>query len=141
MTTKTISSPQALVGWCEIKITRASGPQAGTDAVGGNAGRRSGSDRRDRALIQQYQVKRLARTVAEQADIAAAAGDFQKAEQLYDQHLKVVGDDIAIKIKYADLIQKYSSTPIRQAEALEIYGEILPRDFPGEKTYVGSRWN
>ena len=83
-------------------------------------------------LTQRFQVKQLARTNAQQADTAAAAGDFQKAELLYGQHLRVVPDDDDIKIKYADLLHTYSPSPIRQTEALEIYAGILKR-FPGRE--------
>ena len=81
---------------------------------------------------RQAQVKDLARKNAQQADSAVAAGDFQKAEGLYEQHLRVVPDDIDIKIKYADLLHTYSPSPIRQTTALEIYGGILKR-FPGRE--------
>jgi cellulose synthase operon protein C len=82
-------------------------------------------------LIQQFQIKRLAQSVAEQADSAAKEGDFPKAEKLYGEHLKVVPNDTDIQIKYADMLLKaLPLLPKRQADALEIYNGILTRN-PG----------
>ncbi len=130
MTTKTISSPPSSVG-ARAKSRERKGSKfvwqrwailaAGLALIIGIG-----------VLTQRFQVKQLARTNAQQADTAAAAGDFQKAELLYGQHLRVVPDDDDIKIKYADLLHTYSPSPIRQTEALEIYAGILKR-FPGRE--------
>ena len=82
------------------------------------------------ALAQRYQVSKLARSVVEQADAAAAKGDFQAAEKLYEQHLMVVQDDVEVQIKYADTLTKYAPSITRQATALGFYGDVLRR-FPG----------
>jgi tetratricopeptide (TPR) repeat protein len=80
--------------------------------------------------LQKYQVKKLARSVASDADIAAEKGEFEKAESLYEQHLNVIPDDVDIQIKYADILAKVAPSLSRQSEALQIYGDILRR-FPG----------
>src|ERR1700679_3741662 len=51
-------------------------------------------------LIQRFQVSRLARSVAQEADSAVDKGNFEKATKLYGQHLSVVPDDAEIQIKY-----------------------------------------
>lgn len=91
-------------------------------------------------VVQQLQIKRLARSVAEQADSAAKAGDFGKAEKLYWEHLVVVPDDVKIQIKYADVLLKEDSSPRRQFEALQIYDGILRRN-PGHEDVHGGRWS
>ena len=81
-------------------------------------------------FTQRFQVTRLAKSVAEQADSAVKKGDFAKAEKLYWEHLMVFPDDVEIKIKYADALLKAAPVPRQQAEALQIYGGILTRN-PG----------
>ena len=83
-------------------------------------------------FVQRYQVGRLARTKAQEADSAVKEGDFQKAAKLYSEHLSVVPDDVEIQIKYADTLLKESPSPQRQATALKLYGEVL-RHFPGRE--------
>jgi tetratricopeptide (TPR) repeat protein len=81
-------------------------------------------------LIQQFQISRLARSVADRADTAVEEGDYSKAETLYREQLQVFPDDTEIKIKYADTLLKAASSPKRQERAQQIYTEIL-RASPG----------
>ena len=57
-------------------------------------------------FIQQFQIARLAKSVAEQADNALNEGDFAKAEKLYWEHLVLFPADVDVKIKYADALLK-----------------------------------
>ena len=75
--------------------------------------------------FQQFQVTRLAKSVVEQADNALNEGDYVKAEKLYWEHLVLFPADIVVKLKYADAILKVAPLPKRQAEALQIYNEVL----------------
>jgi cellulose synthase operon protein C len=81
-------------------------------------------------FIQRFQVARLAKSVVEQADSALNKGDFTKAEKLYWEHLVLFPADIIVKLKYADVILKVAPLPKRQAEALQIYNEVLTQN-PG----------
>ena len=83
-------------------------------------------------LAQRFQIKRLAQSVAKQADSAAKAGDFEKAEKLYREHLAVVSDDMDVQIKYADMLLKVAPSPRRQLEALQIYADFLKRNMGNE---------
>ena len=83
-------------------------------------------------FTQRFQIVRLAKTKVEEADIAVREGDFVKAEKLYWDHLVLFPADVEIKIKYADAILKAASSPRRQAEALQIYTEVLKRDMGRE---------
>jgi cellulose synthase operon protein C len=78
-------------------------------------------------LAQRFQVARLAKSVAEQADSAVEKGEFAKAERLYWEHLMVFPDDVETKIKYAGTLLKATPSPRQQAEALQIYTGILTR--------------
>ena len=79
-------------------------------------------------FAQRFQIIRLAKSVVEQADNAVKEGDFAKAEKLYWEHLVLFPADTEIKIKYADTLLKVAPLPKRQAEALQIYSEVLTRD-------------
>jgi tetratricopeptide (TPR) repeat protein len=79
-------------------------------------------------FTQQYQVTKLAHTVADRAAQAEKEGDFAKAEELYRQHLVVVPDDVEIQLKYAGALRKGAKSPKRQDQALRIYGNILRRN-------------
>ena len=78
-------------------------------------------------FTQRYQVGRLAKSKVEEADNALHEHNFAKAEKLYWEHLVLFQDDLDVKIKYADTLLKVASSPKRQAEALQIYHEILTR--------------
>ena len=90
--------------------------------------------------VQRFQVSRLARSVAEEADAAAKEGKFERAAQLFGEHLAVVPDDVDVKIKYADALIKGSPSLKQQTAALSLYGEVL-RQYPGAKTRGGGRWS
>ena len=81
---------------------------------------------------QQFQVSRLARSVAGQADAAAQKRDYEKAAKLYAQHLAVVPEDTEIKFKYANMLVQWSPSPQKQLAALKLYGEVL-RKLPGRE--------
>lgn len=81
-------------------------------------------------FIQRFQVARLAKLVVERADKALNEGDFANAEKLYWEHLVLFPADIVVKLKYADVILKVAPLPKRQAEALQIYNEVLTQN-PG----------
>ena len=70
--------------------------------------------------------------MAEQADTAAKAGDFEKAARLYGEHLAVVPEDADVKIKYADTLTKGSTSLKKQTAALQLYAEVL-RQYPGRE--------
>ena len=80
--------------------------------------------------LQQFQVSRLARSVAERADTAAQKGEYEQAAKLYAEHLAVVPEDTEIKFKYANMLVKWSPSPQKKLAALKLYGEIL-RQHPG----------
>ena len=80
--------------------------------------------------VQRIQIGRLAKSMVEQADNALHEGDFVEAEKLYWEHLELFPADVDVKIKYADTLLKVAPLPRRQAEALQIYGEIMTRS-PG----------
>jgi cellulose synthase operon protein C len=82
--------------------------------------------------VQQFQVSRLARSVAGQADAAAQERDHEKAAKLYAQHLAVVPEDTEIKFKYANMLVQWSPSPQKQLAALKLYGEVL-RQLPGRE--------
>ena len=94
-------------------------------------------------FTQQLQIKRLAKSVVEEADIAVKAGEsaansevkakeFANAEKLYWEHLVNVPDDVEVQLKYAALLLKGAPSPKQQHEALQIYNGILRRD-PGRE--------
>jgi cellulose synthase operon protein C len=78
-------------------------------------------------FVQRFQIIRLAKSVVERADSAAKEGNFIEAEKLYWEHLVLFPGDMEIKIKYADVLLKAAPLPKRQAEALQIYREVLTR--------------
>ena len=82
--------------------------------------------------VQRAQIKRMAQSVAEQADRAKKEGDLAKAEELLKQHLQNVPNDFDMQFKYANLILEIAKTPAHQEEALGIYREIVTRN-PGNR--------
>ena len=48
-------------------------------------------------FTQRFQITRLAKSVADEADNAVKEGDFAKAEKLYREHLVVFPDDVEIQ--------------------------------------------
>ena len=84
-------------------------------------------------FTQRFQVTRLAKAKADEADDAVKKGKFAKAEQLYREHLMVVPSDDDIREKYADALLKAASLPSKQQqfEALQIYASIIRRN-PGD---------
>ena len=62
-------------------------------------------------FTQRFQITRLAKAKADEADKAVKEGDFAKAEQLYREHLVVVPSDDDILEKYADTLLKAAPVP------------------------------
>jgi cellulose synthase operon protein C len=83
-------------------------------------------------FAQRFQVSRLARSKAQEAESAVEKGNFQEAAKIYSQHLSVVPDDVEIQIKYADTLVKEAPSLQKQATALKLYAEVLRR-FPGRE--------
>ncbi len=81
-------------------------------------------------FIWRLQVDRMARSVVEQADQFAEQKDYNKAVELYQQHLLVVPDDVEVQIKYADILITQGKTQKQQQDAMTILGDILRRQ-PG----------
>ncbi len=77
--------------------------------------------------IWKFQVEKMAKGVVDQADRALEEKEFDKAVDLFRQHLLVFPDDEAVKLKYADTILK-QPTPKHQADAMAIYNEVLNRE-------------
>jgi tetratricopeptide (TPR) repeat protein len=77
---------------------------------------------------QRWQVARLATGVLGEAAIAEKEGNYNKAENLYWQHLEIFKDDVDVQIKHADAHLKVAKTYTRQAEAQRIYAGIVRRD-------------
>jgi len=78
-------------------------------------------------FVHGFQMKRLARSVVEEADRAKKEGDLAKAELLLKGHLVNVPDDLDVRFQYANLILEIAKTPARQEQALGIYNGILRR--------------
>ncbi len=81
-------------------------------------------------LIQRYQMSRLGQSNLVEADLAAEAGDWERAEELYLQHTQVFPDDLEAKLKYANALLERSKTPARMGRAVGIYDGVLARE-PG----------
>jgi len=77
-------------------------------------------------LAQQYQLTKMAASVAARAKLAEKTGKLPEAESLYQQHLEVVPSDTDTKIQYADLMAK-SDNALKQQEAIGLYSNILKR--------------
>jgi predicted Zn-dependent protease len=82
--------------------------------------------------IHHVQLNRMSDVRLEQANVAVQQGDFIKAERLYAEYLEIMPDDLDVKMKFADALLKVAKTPKRQAQALEIYSDIVKRD-PGRE--------
>jgi cellulose synthase operon protein C len=76
-------------------------------------------------LTQQIQVKRMARTQLDKAELALKKPDFVKAQTLLREHLEVFPKDVEIQIKYAGALREMSKSPNARAEAFQIYNNIL----------------
>jgi tetratricopeptide (TPR) repeat protein len=81
-------------------------------------------------FTQQKQVKRMALSVLDEAQEAEKAGDFDGAIRKYQERLAVVPGDEATKERLADVLQKGNKDEGRQAQASQLYAEILTRN-PG----------
>jgi cellulose synthase operon protein C len=81
-------------------------------------------------LTQRYQVTRMDRSVLARAAQAEKDGNFEEAERLYQQHLDITPDDQDVQLKYADLLLKGVKNVNRQAQALQLYEQIVSRS-PG----------
>lgn len=81
-------------------------------------------------LIQRLQVSRLGRSNLVEADEAVEAGDLERAEELYQQHMRIFPDDLETQLKYVNVLLDRSKTPARIGQALGIYDQVLARE-PG----------
>lgn len=81
-------------------------------------------------LIQRLQVSRLGRSNLVEADQAAEAGELERAEELYQQHMRIFPADIEAQLKYVKVLLDRSKTPARIGQAVGIYDEVLSRE-PG----------
>ena len=79
-------------------------------------------------FLQRSQVTRMAKSVLEEAQEAEKGGDYEAAIQKYQEHLMVVPDDDVTKEKLADVLLKGGKDFARQAQAAQLYGEILTRN-------------
>ena len=80
-------------------------------------------------FLWAFQVERMAQNVVARAQQAAAEGRYDEAERLYQEHLAVVPDDVAVQLEYAELILRPELSNRRDA-ALTIYQDVLRR-YPG----------
>ena len=81
-------------------------------------------------FVQRAQIKRLAKSVVDEAEIAEKKGDLVEAESRLRGHLQNVPNNLDVQFKYANLLLRMGKTPQRQEDALRIYNGILSRD-PG----------
>lgn len=81
-------------------------------------------------VLQRYQVSRLGKTNLVKAEEAVKAGDLEKAEGLYLQHVMVFPEDFEAQISYAKVLLDRSRTPARVGQAIQIYKDVLGR-LPG----------
>src|SRR5262245_29237384 len=81
-------------------------------------------------FTQRKQVERMALSVLDEAQVAEKAGDFDGAIRKYQERLAVVPSDEATKEMLADVLQKGNKDEGRQAQATQLYTEILTRN-PG----------
>ncbi len=80
--------------------------------------------------LRQFQVARLGKSNLAAAEEAVKAGDLEKAEGLYLQHVKVFPDDVDAQVAFAKVLLERSRTPARIAQATRIYKDVLGRE-PG----------
>jgi tetratricopeptide (TPR) repeat protein len=76
-------------------------------------------------VLWAFQVERMARSVVEQAKRAEQQGDYDKAKELYRQHLNVVPGDVDVQRRYAESLLKGDAATRRPDEALMIFEDIL----------------
>ncbi len=76
-------------------------------------------------FFRQWQVDRMSHGVLAQAERAESEGDYERAVILYNQHLMVVPDDLDVRLKLAEALQKQDPSSRSQRAALEIYDAIL----------------
>ena len=67
-------------------------------------------------FTQRFQVIKLAKEKADEADNAVKKGDFAKAEKLYREHVMVIPNDFDILEKYADTLLKAAPLPSKQRQ-------------------------
>lgn len=81
-------------------------------------------------VLWGFQVERMARSVVEQAKRAEERGDYDKARELYREHLTVVPGDLDVQRLYAEALLKGDAATRQPNEALRIFEDIL-RQHPG----------
>src|SRR3954469_9070495 len=79
-------------------------------------------------FLQRSQVTRMAKSVLEEAQEAEKGGDNEAATEKYQEHLLVVPGDGGTKEKLADVRGGGGKDFARQAQAAQLYGEILTRN-------------
>jgi tetratricopeptide (TPR) repeat protein len=82
--------------------------------------------------VRQFQVRRLARSIVEQAQEAEKQQDYRKAARLYGQRLEIAPDDYEVMLQYADLLAKSDRSPKGKAGAYDLYLGFLNR-YPGRE--------
>jgi tetratricopeptide (TPR) repeat protein len=82
--------------------------------------------------IHRVQLDRMTHVVVKQAEVADQEGDVLNAERLYREYLEVMPDDLGVRVKHGAALLKVGSTPTRQAQAREIYSEVVKED-PGRE--------
>ncbi len=76
-------------------------------------------------FFHEWQVGRMAQGVLAQAEQAERKGDYERTVTLYLQHLMVFPDDLDVRLKYAEALQKQDRSTKSLRAALEVYGAIL----------------
>src|SRR3954451_19329321 len=79
-------------------------------------------------FIQRSQVSRMAREVLDKAQAAEEKGNYDEAIREYQERLIVVPSDDGTKEKLAEALLKGPKDQARQAQAGQLYGEILTHD-------------
>lgn len=76
-------------------------------------------------FLWHWQVDRKSHGVLAQAEQAESKGDYERAVTLYNQYLMVIPDDVDVRLKLAEALQKQDTSSRSRREALEIYDAIL----------------
>jgi cellulose synthase operon protein C len=79
-------------------------------------------------FFHEWRVEKMSRGVLAQAEKAERDGDYGRAATLYSQHLVVMPDDLDVRLKYAESLQKQDPSNKSKLAALEIYDSILKQD-------------
>ncbi len=72
-----------------------------------------------------WQITRMVRSKAHEAENAAKKGDFATAERLYQEHLALVPDDVDVEIALADSLANSGGSIARRTDAMQLYRNLL----------------